>query len=127
MTIFYDIDGSYRKNSSGGVTPKSGQQAIIQYIEDILMTEPGEALFNAEFKSTILDYIEGAANTIGAIMLRSEIFDLLSNHLVGIIIEEDDIEVDVDKINGIYEIYISYRENDLKEREQVVFNIETNR
>ena len=125
--LYKDIDPSFRKLSTGGISEKEGTAAIIQFIQDILLTEEGESLFKPSYFTNISDYLEGTASIFSSLSLKREIYSALNNHLKNVIIREDDIIVTPNYVDNAYDIHISYRESDVEEQKDIEFSLNLSR
>ena len=125
--LYKDIDASFRKLTTGDIGEKTGTSAIIQFIQDVLLTEEGEALFNASYFTNISDYLEGTANIFSSLSLKREIFSALNNNLKNIIIKEDDVSVTPNYDDNTYDILISYRESEVEEKKEIEFSLNLSR
>jgi len=124
---YKDIDASFRKLSNGSIGEKEGKSAIIQSIQNIILTEEGESLFKDEYCTNISDYLQGTVNIFDSLSLKNEIFKALDNRLEDIIIEENDIIIKPNYDDNVYEISISFRKSSVENEEIVEFIINLNR
>ena len=129
MAIFKDIDPSFRRLVSlkNGISIKEGIDAISQHIQNILLTQRGEKLFNPEFGTDIADYTEESTNILNAMEIKDIIYNSLSNELENIIITDKDIEVVSNENEEKYDITISYKQSEISEKESISFDIKITR
>ena len=123
MVVRIDIDPSFRLNSQGGIFTKTGDDAILQQIKDIIFTQRGELLFDPDTGCNIGDFLHGSVNKLNAMNIKDIIFNNLRNRIEDIIITSDDIIVDVDRDAEEYLVIIKYTENQLDEEIEINFSI----
>lgn len=125
--LFKDIDMSMRKLANGSIGEKTGTTAIIQSIQDIILTEEGEDLETPTNFTNISDYLQGTVNIFSSLSLKREIYSSLNNQLKNVIIGEDDVVVTTDYDNNLYNVLISYRESELSEKQDIEFELKITR
>jgi len=123
MATKIDLDPSMRLNSNKGIFIKTGDDAVVQQIRDIIFTQKGEKLFQPDTGCNIGDFLHGSVNRLNAMSIKDIIYDNINNQVEDIIITESDIIVNTDRDAGAYNITIKYRENELQEETELNFSI----
>lgn len=129
MATFKDIDPGFRRLVSlkNGITIKEGIDAISQYIQNIILTQRGEKLFDPDYGTDIADYTEESTNNLNALEIKDIIYNSLSNDLENLIITPQDIEVISNNDEEKYDITISYKQSSISEKESISFDIKITR
>ena len=123
----FEIDFNLRVLSNGTIALKSGDSALLQKIIDILLTKPGESLFNPDFGSDIMDFLNSFPIITNAIAIKDACFISLKNNLENVKIGENDIQVLIDRVNKSYEVTIKYETIDSSVKKSIVFDLITKR
>lgn len=120
---FFDIDPSFRLNSNGAIFTKTGDDAIVQQIKDIIFTQKGEQLFDPDTGTNIGDFLNGSVSMLNAMDIKDIIYNNIRNRIEDLIINENDIIVKIDKDAVAYDVTIRYTTNELEEEEDLKFTI----
>lgn len=99
---YYDID------SRGEKTELWGKEAIDQMIENVIMTEPFERLFNLSYGSPLYLVLFDNFSNLDSIM--SEVFDTIE-YWVPIKIDRAKADIETDEINHVLMFKIPYVSN----------------
>lgn len=117
-----DFDISFRKLSTGAIGIKEDRDAITQAIKHVLLTRPGEKLFEFNFGGALADYTDGSVSRLDSLLIKNDIYYALNNELSDIIIvDESNIKVEVDNYNNRYVITIEYKKTEISESDSVSF------
>ena len=105
---FKDISMSFKFNPlSGDLIALKNENAIARAVRNIVLTSPGEKLFNPEFGSSISEILFENVDDITAVSIRDEIRSSLSNYEPRV--ELIDVEVDPNFDENQFDVLITYR------------------
>lgn len=116
----YDIDPNFRRKTSlnNGIEIKSGYDAVVLAIEDVLETISGE-ISDEPTKGTNLttDYLVENVNNLDSLIIKDIVSDALIDNLPEINFKESDIRILPNFKTNEYEISINITEG--KEQEEL--------
>lgn len=98
---FYDISWKLDGTSVYGIN------AINQAIDNLLLTEPGERLFNTSFYSPLFDLLHMKAS-IAQEELKTNVFDIIEKYVQNITIDRDNADIQTDNYNNSISFKLSY-------------------
>ena len=105
---FKDLSMSFKFNPlSGDLIDLKNENAIARAVRNIVLTSPGEKLFNPEFGSSISEILFENVDDITAISIQDEIRSSLSNYEPRV--ELIDVNVDPNFDQNQFDVIISYR------------------
>ena len=105
---FKDISMSFKFNPlSGDLITLKNENAIARAVRNIVLTSPGEKLFNPEFGSSVSEILFENVYDITAVSIRDEIRSSLSNYEPRV--ELIDVEVDPNFDENQFDVLITYR------------------
>ena len=127
MATIKDFDLSMTKLSTGSIGIKEDAEAIMQSIKICLLTRKGEKLFDPDYGAGIGDYTDDSISNLNSLSIASDIFYAIKSELNNLkIVEKNDIKVVAKKKEKRYDIKISYKKNDIAEKETITFALSTN-
>ena len=105
---FKDVSMSFKFNPlSGDLIALKNENAIARAVRNIVLTSPGEKLFNPEFGSSVSEILFENVDDITAVSIRDEIRSSLSNYEPRV--ELIDVEVDPNFDENQFDVIITYR------------------
>ena len=105
---FKDISMSFKFNPlSGDLITLKNENAIARAVRNIVLTSPGEKLFNPEFGSSISEILFENVDDITAISIQDEISSSLKNYEPRV--ELIDVNVDPNFDENQFDVIITYR------------------
>ena len=105
---FKDISMSFKFNPlSGDLIGLKNENAIARAVRNIVLTSPGEKLFNPEFGSSISEILFENVDDITAISIQDEISSSLKNYEPRV--ELIDVNVDPNFDQNQFDVRITYR------------------
>ena len=105
---FKDLSMSFKYNPlSGDLITLKNENAIARAVRNIVLTSPGEKLFNPEFGSSISEILFENVDDITAISIQDEISSSLKNYEPRV--ELIDVNVDPNFDQNQFDVIISYR------------------
>ena len=105
---FKDISMSFKFNPlSGDLIALKNENAIARAVRNIVLTSPGEKLFNPEFGSSISEILFENVDDITAISIQDEISSSLKNYEPRV--ELIDVNVDPNFDQNQFDVRITYR------------------
>lgn len=107
------------KSLNNGISEKTGIEAFIILLEDIIETIPGECPEDINKGTTISsDYLNGSINSLNAIIIRKKIFFALEENAKDLGILDSDVNIRIEGDEYIVSIMIqpdvSYDKRELK-------------
>ena len=105
---FKDLSMSFKFNPlSGDLITLKNENAIARAVRNIVLTSPGEKLFNPEFGSSISEILFENVDDITAISIQDEISSSLKNYEPRV--ELIDVNVDPNFDQNQFDVRITYR------------------
>jgi len=105
---FKDLSMSFKFNPlSGDLIDLKNENAIARAVRNIVLTSPGEKLFNPEFGSSISEILFENVDDITAISIQDEISSSLKNYEPRV--ELIDVDVDPNFDQNQFDVRITYR------------------
>ena len=105
---FKDVSMSFKFNPlSGDLISLKNENAIARAVRNIVLTSPGEKLFNPEFGSSISEILFENVDDITAISIQDEISSSLKNYEPRV--ELIDVDVDPNFDQNQFDVRITYR------------------
>ena len=105
---FKDLSMSFKFNPlSGDLITLKNENAIARAVRNIVLTSPGEKLFNPEFGSSISEILFENVDDITAISIQDEISSSLKNYEPRV--ELIDLDVDPNFDQNQFDVRITYR------------------
>ena len=105
---FKDLSMSFKFNPlSGDLIALKNENAIARSVRNIVLTTPGEKIFDPYFGSNVNALLFENVDEISAVAIRDEIENSLKNYEPRIVLEE--ILVDPNYDMNQFEVIISYR------------------
>ena len=105
---FKDLSMSFKFNPlSGDLIDLKNENAIARAVRNIVLTSPGEKLFNPEFGSSISEILFENVDDITAISIQDEISSSLKNYEPRV--ELIDVNVDPNFDQNQFDVRITYR------------------
>ena len=105
---FKDLSMSFKFNPlSGDLIALKNENAIARAVRNIVLTSPGEKLFNPEFGSSISEILFENVDDITAISIQDEISSSLKNYEPRV--ELIDVDVDPNFDQNQFDVRITYR------------------
>ena len=105
---FKDLSMSFKFNPlSGDLIDLKNENAIARAVRNIVLTSPGEKLFNPEFGSSISEILFENVDDITAISIQDEISSSLKNDEPRV--ELIDVDVDPNFDQNQFDVRITYR------------------
>ena len=105
---FKDVSMSFKFNPlSGDLIALKNENAIARAVRNIVLTSPGEKLFNPEFGSSISEILFENVDDITAISIQDEISSSLKNYEPRV--ELIDVDVDPNFDQNQFDVRITYR------------------
>ena len=105
---FKDISMSFKFNPlSGDLITLKNENAIARAVRNIVLTTPGEKLFNPDFGSSISEILFENVDDITAVSIQDEIRNSLSNYEPRA--ELIDVNVDPNFDENQFDVRITYR------------------
>ena len=105
---FKDLSMSFKFNPlSGDLITLKNENAIARAVRNIVLTSPGEKLFNPEFGSSISEILFENVDDITAISIQDEISSSLKNYEPRV--ELIDVDVDPNFDQNQFDVRITYR------------------
>ena len=105
---FKDLSMSFKFNPlSGDLIDLKNENAIARAVRNIVLTSPGEKLFNPEFGSSISEILFENVDDITAISIQDEIRNCLGNYEPRV--ELIDVFVDPNFDENQFDVRITYR------------------
>ena len=105
---FKDLSMSFKFNPlSGDLITLKNENAIARAVRNIVLTSPGEKLFNPEFGSSISEILFENVDEITAVSIEDEIRSSLKNYEPRV--ELINVNVDPNFDNNQFDVIISYR------------------
>ena len=105
---FKDLSMSFKFNPlSGDLIALKNENAIARAVRNIVLTSPGEKLFNPEFGSSISEILFENVDDITAISIQDEISSSLKNYEPRV--ELIDVNVDPNFDQNQFDVRITYR------------------
>ena len=105
---FKDLSMSFKFNPlSGDLIDLKNENAIARAVRNIVLTSPGEKLFNPEFGSSVSEILFENVDDITAISIQDEIRSSLSNYEPRV--ELIDVKVDPNFDENQFDVLITYR------------------
>ena len=105
---FKDLSMSFKFNPlSGDLITLKNENAIARAVRNIVLTTPGEKLFDPDFGSSVSEILFENVDDITAVSIRDEIRSSLSNYEPRV--ELIDVEVDPNFDENQFDVLITYR------------------
>ena len=105
---FKDLSMSFKFNPlSGDLIDLKNENAIARAVRNIVLTSPGEKLFNPEFGSSVSEILFENVDDITAISIQDEISSSLKNYEPRV--ELIDVNVDPNFDQNQFDVRITYR------------------
>ena len=105
---FKDLSMSFKFNPlSGDLIDLKNENAIARAVRNIVLTSPGEKLFNPEFGSSISEILFENVDDITAISIQDEISSSLKNYEPRV--ELINVDVDPNFDQNQFDVRITYR------------------
>ena len=105
---FKDLSMSFKFNPlSGDLIALKNENAIARAVRNIVLTSPGEKLFNPEFGSSISEILFENVDDITAISIQDEISSSLKNYEPRV--ELINVDVDPNFDQNQFDVRITYR------------------
>ena len=105
---FKDVSMSFKFNPlSGDLIDLKNENAIARAVRNIVLTSPGEKLFNPEFGSSISEILFENVDDITAVSIQDEIKNCLGNYEPRV--ELIDVFVDPNFDENQFDVTITYR------------------
>ena len=105
---FKDLSMSFKFNPlSGDLIDLKNENAIARAVRNIVLTSPGEKLFNPEFGSSVSEILFENVDDITAISIQDEIRNCLGNYEPRV--ELIDVFVDPNFDENQFDVLITYR------------------
>ena len=105
---FKDLSMSFKFNPlSGDLIALKNENAIARAVRNIVLTTPGEKLFDPDFGSSVSEILFENVDDITAVSIRDEIRSSLSNYEPRV--ELIDVEVDPNFDENQFDVLITYR------------------
>ena len=105
---FKDLSMSFKFNPlSGDLIALKNENAIARAVRNIVLTSPGEKLFNPEFGSSVSEILFENVDDITAISIQDEISSSLKNYEPRV--ELIDVNVDPNFDQNQFDVRITYR------------------
>lgn len=105
---FKDVSMSFKYNPlSGDLIALKNENAISRSIRNIVMTTPGEKIFDPNFGSNIGDILFENVDEVSAISIRDEIENSIKNYEPRV--ELIDVIVDPNYDNNQFDVLIAYQ------------------
>ena len=105
---FKDLSMSFKFNPlSGDLIDLKNENAIARAVRNIVLTSPGEKLFNPEFGSSVSEILFENVDEITAISIQDEISSSLKNYEPRV--ELIDVNVDPNFDQNQFDVRITYR------------------
>jgi phage baseplate assembly protein W len=106
--------------AGGGIAMVSGDTELVQAMQLILLTYPGERPMRPEFGSRLRDYVFADATTLNASLLAREVRMSLAMWEPRVDVEQVDVVPDVEDV-GMFHIDIQYTVKGTNDRRNLVF------
>jgi phage baseplate assembly protein W len=107
-------------DAGGGIAMVSGDTELVQAMQLILLTYPGERPMRPEFGSRLRDYVFADATTVNAALLAREVRMSLAMWEPRVDVERVDVVPDVEDV-GMFHIDIAYTVKATNDRRNLVF------
>ena len=105
---FKDISMSFKYNPlSGDLIGLKNENAIARSVRNIILTNPGEKIFDPNFGSNVSNILFETVDDITAVSIQDEIENSLKNYEPRV--EIIDVIVDPDYDNNQFDVTISYQ------------------
>ena len=105
---FKDLSMSFKFNPlSGDLIDLKNENAIARAVRNIVLTSPGEKLFNPEFGSSVSEILFENVDDITAISIQDEISSSLKNYEPRV--ELINVDVDPNFDQNQFDVRITYR------------------
>tara|TARA_B100001250_G_scaffold227413_1_gene195179 strand:+ start:1344 stop:1745 length:402 start_codon:yes stop_codon:yes gene_type:complete len=105
---FKDVSMSFKFNPlSGDLITLSNENAIARSVRNIVLTSPGEKIFDPDFGSNIGEILFENIDEITAVSIQEEIENSLSNYEPRVEIIDVNVKPDYDQHQ--FDVMISYR------------------
>ena len=105
---FKDLSMSFKFNPlSGDLITLKNENAIARAVRNIVLTTPGEKLFDPDFGSSVGEILFENVDDITAVSIEDEIRSSLSNYETRV--ELIDVEVDPNFDENQFDVLITYR------------------
>ena len=105
---FKDVSMSFKFNPlSGDLITLSNENAIARSVRNIVLTSPGEKIFDPDFGSNIGEILFENIDEISAIQIKEEIELSIKNFEPRVRLQEVEINPDYD--NNQFDVTINYR------------------
>ena len=105
---FKDLSMSFKYNPlSGDLIALKNENAIARAVRNIVLTSPGEKLFDPDFGSSVSEILFENVDDITAVSIRDEIRSSLSNYEPRV--ELIDVIVDPNFDENQFDVLITYR------------------
>ena len=105
---FKDLSMSFKFNPlSGDLITLKNENAIARAVRNIVLTTPGEKLFDPDFGSSVSEILFENVDDITAVSIRDEIRSSLTNYEPRV--ELIDVEVDPNFDENQFDVTITYR------------------
>ena len=105
---FKDLSMSFKFNPlSGDLIALKNENAIARAVRNIVLTTPGEKLFDPDFGSSVSEILFENVDDITAVSIRDEIRSSLSNYEPRV--ELIDVDVDPNFDENQFDVIITYR------------------
>ena len=105
---FKDLSMSFKFNPlSGDLITLKNENAIARAVRNIVLTTPGEKLFDPDFGSSVSEILFENVDDITAVSIRDEIRSSLSNYEPRV--ELINVEVDPNFDENQFDVLITYR------------------
>ena len=105
---FKDLSMSFKFNPlSGDLITLKNENAIARAVRNIVLTSPGEKLFNPEFGSSVSEILFENVDDITAISIQDEISSSLKNYEPRV--ELINVDVDPNFDQNQFDVRITYR------------------
>ena len=105
---FKDISMSFKFNPlSGDLITLKNENAIARAVRNIVLTTPGEKLFDPDFGSSVGEILFENVDDITAVSIKDEIRSSLTNYEPRV--ELIDVEVDPNFDENQFDVLITYR------------------
>jgi len=115
------FDPNLRKISNNSIAEKTGVDAFILMLQDVIETEIAECPEDINRGTNIsTDYLNGSVNMLNSMILENIVYLAIKNNIPEIEISEDQIEIVADYDNEEYLFYISVSSENQTEEDQVL-------
>jgi len=112
-----DIDPNLRRKASlkNGVAVRTGYDAFVLALEDLIETRPLENPDDPERGTYIQEYLKDSVNMFNSLIIEDQVKSVVENYLDDYDVDVASIEVRIDYSNNEYVVVIPVRESDISE------------